>query len=152
MARESCESRGKLLSPLVTNLPCLVVIDHAEEEILSFWFVTRSHMTTWSEGWVPLVISHHPVKVGGPRRCAKEDIWFLVCQVISRVHVVRESRDIVSEFSPSQVTTLQSLVIIGLVEEGILSFQFVMWSQLTRWSEDYVISWVSFPHCKSPPC
>ena len=58
-------------------------------------------------------------------RCVREDLSFLVCQVTSSDYVVRESRDIMDEFSLSSVTMLQNLVIIDLLEEKILRFQFV---------------------------
>ena len=52
---------------------------------------------------------------------------FFVCHVTSRDFVIRESCDTMGEFPLSLVTTLQSLVIIDLLEEETLSFQFVMW-------------------------
>ena len=58
-------------------------------------------------------------------RCVREDLSFLVCQVASSDYLVRESRDIMDEFSLSSVTMLQNLVIIDLLEEKILRFQFV---------------------------
>ena len=55
----------------------------------------------------------------------EEDTLFLVCHVTSCDFVVRELSSIMVEFPSPQVTTLQSLVIIGRVEEEILSFHFV---------------------------
>ena len=106
----------------------------------------------WHYGWVPLIISLHLAKFGGYKRCASEEILFFICNVTSRDFVVRESCDTMGKFSSSLVTTLQSLVIIDLLEEEILSFQFVTWLLMTTWSEDHVTSWVSYPHHKSPPC
>ena len=76
-------------------------------------------------GEFPLIISLHPAKFGCHRRCAREEISFFVCHMTSQDFVVRESCDIKSEFPSSLVTTLQSLVIIDLLEEEILRFQFV---------------------------
>ena len=35
------------------------------------------------------MVSHHPVKFGGCRRCGIGDIMVLVCQVILQDHVVK---------------------------------------------------------------
>ena len=67
----------------------------------------------------PLIISLHPAKFGCHRRCAREEILFFVCHMTSQDFVIK------SEFPSSLVTTLQSLVIIDLLEEEILRFQFV---------------------------
>ena len=56
---------------------------------------------------------------------AREDIPFFVCHVTTSDFGVREPCDIMGEFPLSLVTTLQSLVIMDLLEEEILSFQFV---------------------------
>ena len=71
---------------------------------------------------VPLIISLHPARFGGHRRCAREEISSFVSQVTARDFVARESFDIMDEFPLSLVTTLQSLGIINLLEEEILSF------------------------------
>ena len=76
-------------------------------------------------GEFPFFTSHYPEKFSGHRRCRIEDILSLACHMTSRDFVVRESRGIIGEFPSSYVITLQSLVIIGLVEEEILSFHFV---------------------------
>ena len=59
------------------------------------------------------------------RRCAREEISLFVCRLTSCDFVVRESCDVVTEFSSSLATTLQSLVIVDLLEEEIKRFQFV---------------------------
>ena len=79
-------------------------------------------MTLWVSSFI---ISLHPVKFGGHRLCAREGILFFVYHVTSRDFVVRESCDTRGEFPSSLVTTLQNLVIIHLLKEEILSFQFV---------------------------
>ena len=71
---------------------------------------------------VPLIISLHPAKFGGHRRCTREEISSFVSHVTARDFMVRESFDIMVEFLLSLVTALQSLVIINLLEEEILSF------------------------------
>ena len=77
----------------------------------------------WPRGQkVPCIVSIHSAKFGGHRHYAREEISFFVCHVILRDFVVRESCDIIGEFSSSLATTLQSLVIIDLLEEEILSF------------------------------
>lgn len=48
-----------------------------------------------------------------------------VCHVTLRDFVVRELCDAMGEFPSSLVTIRQSLVIIDVLEEEILSFQFV---------------------------
>ena len=75
-----------------------------------------------------------------------------VCHVTSRDFVVRETCDTIGEFPSSLMTTLQSLVIIDLLEEEILTFQFVTLLHVTTWSEGHVTSWVSYPHYKSLLC
>ena len=112
---------GRASSPQVTNLPCLVVRDLAEEEILiinykpsqfggprpaieeifCFYFVTCPYgqSVMWLYGYFPLVIGLHPAKLGGHRRKIKWDILFLVDHVTSRDHVIRRSSDIMGEFS-----------------------------------------------------
>ena len=101
---------------------------------------------------VPLIINIHPAKFSGHRHCAREEISFFICHVTSREFMVRESCDIMDEFPSLLVTTLQSLMIIDLLEEEILSFQYVTWLQMITWSEVHVKSWMSFPHHKSPHC
>ena len=108
-------------------------------DILYLIFTWRQgHRVMWHYGWVSLIISVHPAKFGGHRRCAREEILFFVCDVTSRDFVVRKSRDTMGDFPYSLVTTLQCLVIIDLLEEEILSFQFVTWLQVTKWSEGCV--------------
>ena len=101
---------------------------------------------------VPLIINIHPAKFSGHRHCAREEISFFICHVTSREFMVRESCDIMDEFPSLLVTTLQSLMIIDLLEEEILCFQYVTWLQVITWSEVHVTSWMSFPHHKSPHC
>ena len=182
------------------NLPCLVVIDLAEGETLSFQFVTWLHAIAWSEdnltlwvsfpyhklplcqvwwpstlwkrkyfvfnfsrdlmrpnchrvmwhyGRVPFIISLHLIaKFGGHRRCARKEILFFVYHVTSRDFVVRESCDTMGEFPWSSVTTLQSLLIIELLEEEMLSSHFVTWLHVTRgqrvmWHNGWVILIIS---------
>ena len=112
----------------------------------------RGHRVLWHYGSVLLIISLHPAKFGGHKRCAGEEILLFVCHVTSRDFVVREACDTIGEFPSSLMTTLQSLVIIDLLEEEILTFQFVTWLHVTTWSEGHVTSWVSYPHYKSLPC
>ena len=100
----------------------------------------RGQRVMWHYRWVPLNISLHPAKFGSHRPCAKEEISFFVCHVTSRNFVVRESSDFMGDFPSSLVTTLHTLVIIDLLEEVILRFQFVTWLHVTTWSEDQVTS------------
>ena len=64
----------------------------------------RGHRVMWHYGWVPLIISLHPAKFGGHKRCAREETLFFVCHVTSRDFVVRESCDIMGEFPSSLVS------------------------------------------------
>ena len=106
----------------------------------------------WPRGQrVPVIVSIHPVKFGGHRHCAREKILLFVCHVTTHDFVIRESYDM-GEFSSSFMTTLQRLVIIDLLEDEILSFQFVTWFHVITWSEGHVTSWMSSPHHKSLPC
>ena len=57
VVRRSWDSIGGFLSPYVTNQPCLVVIDLAKEEILSFQFVMWPHVIMWSESHPTLWVS-----------------------------------------------------------------------------------------------
>ena len=69
-------------------------------------------------------MTHHSAKFSGHRPSGRGDTSFLVIHMTSHDYVVKVPPDIMDEFS-SYVATLQSLTIIGLVEEEILSFQFV---------------------------
>ena len=102
VVRGSCDSIGGFLSPYVPNLLCLVVIDLAEEEMLSSQFVTGLHLITWSEGhygWVSLIINHHSDKFVGHWLCKRGYILLLICHVTSCDHVVRGSSDIMGELT-----------------------------------------------------
>ena len=75
----------------------------------------------WPRGQkVPLIISVHPAKFGGPRRCEREEIPFFVRHLTSRDFVVRESCEFMGKFPSSLMTTPQSLVVINLLEEEII--------------------------------
>ena len=145
----------------VTTLQSVVAICLAKEEIFCFLFVMWTHVTTWSEGLVTflvisLITSHYPAKFGDHRPCGRWDILFLVCHVTTRDLVVREiimaSHGMMGEFPLSWVTILQSLMIIDLVHEKILSFHFITWPHVTTLSEVNVKSWVYSSHHKSLPC
>ena len=146
-------------------VPLIISLDPAkfggtgvvQEKKFRFSFVAWPHVTSWSEGHVTLWVSSPYYKsrscqVWWNRRCAREEISFFVCRLTSCDFVVRESCDIVAEFSSSLVTTLQSLVIVDLLEEDIKRFQFVTWLHVTTRSEDQVTSWVSSHYHKSPSC
>ena len=70
-------------------------------------------------GWILFIISHHPAKLVAKGVVQEKIFRFYFCHVIWRDWVVRESRDIISDFTLSEVTTLQSFVIIDLLEEEI---------------------------------
>ena len=89
---------------------------------------------------------------GGRRRCAGEDVLFLVYPIFSRDYLVQELRDIIGEFPSWLVTTLQSLLIIHFLEEEILRFQFVTWIDVITWSECHLKSWVSLCYYKPLHC
>ena len=38
----------------------------------------------WVYGWEPLLVSHHPGKVGSLMHCSIADVMFLICHVTSR--------------------------------------------------------------------
>ena len=61
-------------------------------------------------------VSYHPAKSDGHRYCKRADISILN---LSRDHVIKRSREFEGGASPLQVTTLPSLVAIGIVEEQI---------------------------------
>ena len=102
----------------------------------------------WYFVWVPLVISHYHTWFDGRKRCTREDILFLVCHVTTREYLLWELRNIMGEFPSWEVTTLQSLMIINLLEEEIWSFQFATWSHVITRSEDHVTWGVDFRHHK----
>ena len=84
----------------------------------------RGQRVMWHYVWVSLIMLH-PAKFGGHRHCSREEILFFVFHITSCHFVVRESCDIMDELPLSLVSTLQSLVIIDLLQEEILRFQFV---------------------------
>ena len=55
-------------------------------------------------------------KFGGHRYCGRADISFLN---LPRDHVIKRSRDFEGGICPLQVTTLSSLMAIGIAEEQI---------------------------------
>ena len=110
----------------------------------------RSPRVMWHYGLVPLIISLHPANFGGHSRCEREESLLFVCNMTLRDFVVRESCDTMGEFPSWLVTTLQSLVVIDLLDEEILSFQFVTGLHKTTWSEGHVILWgviLIISHC-----
>ena len=60
-------------------------------------------------------MSYHPAKFGGHSHSGSGVIRNLVCHVILQDHVVTRSCDFVGESPSWYVTTLQSLVTIGIV-------------------------------------
>ena len=67
-------------------------------------------------------------------------------------HVFRGSCESIGGLLSPQVTNLPCFVVIDLVEEGILSFQFFTWPQVITWSECHVTLWVSSLLYKSLSC
>ena len=116
----------------------------------------------WLYGCVHLTISHQLAKSHDHRPCKRWYFASIICHVTthhhvtSYNHVVKGSCEIIGEFSSLQVTilqvwwsqtlckrryfvfSLQSLVITELLEEEILSFQFVTLPHVTTWSEGHV--------------
>ena len=76
------------------------------------WTLGNRDMSNY--GSVFPIIIHHPADIGGHRGCAREDISFLLCLLISLDYVFRDSPDIMGDFPSLYVTTLQNLVIIDL--------------------------------------
>ena len=66
--------------------------------------------------WGLATVSYHPAKFDGHRCCRSADISFLN---LSRDHVIKMSRDFEGGVILTQVTTLLSLVAIGIVEGQI---------------------------------
>lgn len=95
MINGSCDFLESRLPPYVTTLRRLVAIDLAEEQILSFQFVTSPHVTRHQSlhGLVFLTFSHRTVNFGGYRSCGRGNITFLNCHMISCDHVIRRSFD-----------------------------------------------------------
>ena len=75
----------------------------------------RDQSAKWLNGWESFQVSHHPSKFGGHGHYGSGNKIGLVCQVISRDHVIKELFDFMV-WSPSRyVTTLTSLLVIGIV-------------------------------------
>ena len=140
---------GEFPSSLVNTLQSLVIINLLEEEILRFQFVTWLRVTTLSDAWVLVIISHRPVKFGGHKLCGIGDIKLLICHVTPRAYVIRGSCNM-GEFPSSYGTTLPSFVDIGLAEEEIFCFSLVKWPHVPTWSMNYVVLWMDASHPKSP--
>ena len=66
--------------------------------------------------------------------------------------MVRGLCDSMCSFLSPYFTTLPSLVVIGLVEEEKLSFQFDTWVLVITWPESNATSLWVFPHDMSTPC
>ena len=81
----------------MTTLQSLVIIDVLIIVVIitfnlsSDFVLPRGQMVMCHNGWVLLIISHCPVKFGGQRLCGIGDIKLLICQSISRDHVIRGS-------------------------------------------------------------
>ena len=80
----------------MTTLQSLEIIDLLEEEILSFqlsrdFMWPRVQRVIWHHGRVLLIIRHDPVKFSGCKLCGIGELKLLICYVISRDHVIRES-------------------------------------------------------------
>ena len=80
-------------------------------------------MTTWSEGSPHC--KYPSCQVWWSQALCKRKNFVSYLSRDLTDFIIRESYDIMSEFPSSLVTTLQMLVIIDLLEEEILSFQFV---------------------------
>ena len=65
---------------------------------------------------VPPIGSYYSANVGGHRYWERADISFLN---LSRDHVIKRSRDFEGGVPPLQITSLSSLVVIGVAEGQI---------------------------------
>ena len=68
-------------------------------------------------GWTHFTISHQSAIFSGYSPCVRGDTKFSIFHVTPRDHVIRESSEIMGEFPSSWLTTLPSVVVIGLAEE-----------------------------------
>ena len=86
-----------------------------------FEFVTwpRDQKVTWLALWGLLTVSYHSAKFNGYRYCESADISFLN---LWRDHVIKRSRDFEDWVPQPQVTTLPSLVAIGIAAGQICLF------------------------------
>ena len=109
----SCE-----LMRYVTNLISLVTIRNVIVEMLLICYVAScEHMFQGLRvfmGGSPSP-SHHLAMFGGHWSSASGDIKYLICHVTSQNHVIERSSNFMSESSSWHVTTLPSLVPIGIV-------------------------------------
>ena len=94
--------------------------------------ITRPHdrRNTRLGKWEPLNLSHDYAKFDAYRSCSSGDVKSLFCHVISDDHTIKETCDWVRMSSSTQLTTVQSLMVIGLVEVEIQHFflsRSIMW-------------------------
>ena len=136
----------------MTTLPSLVAIGLAEEEIFVFNLSSdlmwpRGQRVIWHYEWISPCYNYPSCQVWWLQDlCKRRNFVFrLSCDLTW----LRESCNIMGEFPLSLLTTLLSLLIIDLLKEEILKFQFVTRLHVTTWSECQVTSWVSSRHHKS---
>ena len=102
--------------PKVSSLPILLAVNLMKMEIEIFQTVTWTMLITWSKGhvWEPLTISQHLVYCGVDTSSASGDMYF-ICHVNHKSHAGELSCVFVGESSSQHVTTLKTLVTIGIL-------------------------------------
>ena len=65
-------------------------------------------------GQEPIKASYHPTNFGDHSHCGRGIIIILVCHVISQDHVIKGSSEFMGRYPSWKVTTLPSLVAIGM--------------------------------------
>ena len=102
----------------VTALTSLVTISIVVVEVQSFWLVKRplvKPMFKWLYKWKPLAVSHHFAMFGEYWSNSSGDIKYFVCHLTAQNPVIEGSSNFMSWNSSQYVTTLLSLVTIGIV-------------------------------------
>ena len=107
----------------------------------------KDHATLWKEA---LIVCTHAAKFGGDRPCGSGNKWFLIYHVTSDDHVFKELCNLMSWSFLYYVTTLRSLLAIGLVVVVIQQLKYFKWPCKTTWSKDLVTLWKGTPHCIFP--
>ena len=92
-------------------------------------------MVIWLGNQQPLILNQDPWEFDDYKFCGRADLTFLICNVTSCDYAKYISYDLRGESPWSLVTTLSSLLVIGLVFwTGDKQFWFATWHLVTTWS------------------
>ena len=102
--------------PKISSLPSLLAINVMQKRYRSFKEPCDLKLVIWSKGhvWEPLTLCHHLAYCGVDTSSAGEDMYF-ICHVTEQDHSVEMSSIFMGEKSLPHVTTLKSVVTIGIL-------------------------------------